>query len=154
MKKAYDHVIILVLLLSLSLKLSGQDQIDTLEYKPTALELHDLARTGFIPDTLAKYPRGVDGIILHLQKNIRYPVVAAKSNNTGRIIVSFSVDTTGKTGDFMIEQSGGKRLDQEAIRVIQTMKDWKPAVKDGAPVKSYYKKIVSFNLWRLRYRKK
>ncbi len=58
----------------------------------------------------------------------------------------------GKTGDFVIEKSAGKKLDQEAIRVIKSMKDWKPAVKDGMPVKSYYKQIVSFNLWRLRNR--
>ncbi|MGC9338007.1 MAG: hypothetical protein ACP5EQ_07985, partial [Candidatus Cloacimonadia bacterium] len=98
MKKVCYPVIILVLLLGLPSRLSAQDQADTLEYEPTALELHDMAKTGFIPDTLAKYPGGVYGIKLHIQKNIRYPRDAAMSKKTGRIIVSFSVDTIGKTG--------------------------------------------------------
>jgi protein TonB len=104
-----------------------------------------MAKTGFIPDTLAKYPGGVKGILLHLQKNIRYPLGAMEGGKTGRIIVSFAVDTTGKTGDFVILQSGGKLLDQEAIRLMQNMEEWKPAVKDGLPVKSYYWQIVSFH---------
>lgn len=145
MKKAYYPVIILVLLLILPSWLSAQNQADTLEYEPTSLELHDIAKTGFIPDTLAKYPGGVYGIKLHIQKNIRYPRAAAMSKKGGRIIVSFSVDSTGMTGDFVILRSGGKQLDREATRVIQIMEEWKPAVKNGLPVKSYYWQIVSFH---------
>jgi TonB family protein len=145
MKKVCYPVIILVLLLILPSWLSAQDQADTLEYEPTSLELHDIAKTGFIPDTLAKYPGGVYGIKLHIQKNIRYPLSAAMSKRGGRIMLSFSVDTTGTTGDFVILRSGGKQLDQEAIRLIQIMEEWKPAVKNGLPVKSYYWQIVSFH---------
>lgn len=152
MKKIYHLLTILVLLFSLTILSAAQEKKDTVDYKPTALELHDLARTGFIPDTLARYPGGVDGILLHIQKNIRYPRDAAMSKKTGRIIVSFSVDTAGNTGDFVIEKSAGKLLDREAIRVIETMKDWKPAIKNGSPVKSYYKQIVSFNWLGLIHR--
>ena len=144
MKKVYYPVIILVLLLILPSWLSAQEQADTLEYEPTSLELHDIAKTGFIPDTLAKYPGGVYGIKLHIQKNIRYPLAAAMSKRGGRIMLSFSVDTTGTTGDFVILRSGGKQLDREAIRLIQIMEEWKPAVKNGLPVKSYYWQTVSF----------
>jgi len=145
MKKAYYPVIILILLSILPSGLSAQEQADTLEYEPTSLDLHDIAKTGFIPDTLAKYPGGVYGVKLHIQKNIRYPRTAAMSKRGGRIIVNFSVDTNGMTGDFVILRSAGKQLDREAIRVIKIMEDWKPAVKDGLPVKSYYWQIVSFH---------
>jgi len=64
MKKTYYPVIILFSLFCLSFELSAQDQKDTIAYKAITLELHDLARTGFIPDTLAKYQGGVDGIRL------------------------------------------------------------------------------------------
>jgi len=63
----------------------------------------------------------------------------------GRVIVSLSVDTAGMPGDFVILRSAGKQFDREAIRVIKTVKDWEPAVKDGLPVKSYYWQIVSFH---------
>ena len=76
MKKVYYPVIILVLLLILPSWLFAQEQADTMEYEPTSLELHDIAKTGFIPDTLAKYPGGVYGIKLQIQKNIRYPLAA------------------------------------------------------------------------------
>ena len=145
MKKVYYPLIILALLLILPSWLCAQGQADTLEYKPASLELHDIAKTGFIPDTLAEYPGGVYGIKLHIQKNIKYPLAAAMSKKGGNIIVSFSVDTIGKTGDFVILRSGGKHLDREAIRVIKIMKEWKPAVKNGHPVKSYYWQIVSFH---------
>ncbi len=144
-KKAYYPVIIVVLLLIMPLCSSAQEKADTIEYEPTSLELHDIAKTGFIPDTLAKYPGGVYGIKQHIGKNIRYPLSAAMSKRGGRVIVSFSVDTTGKTCDFVILRSAGKQIDREAIRVIKIMEDWEPAVKDGLPVKSYYWQIVSFH---------
>ena len=145
MKKSYYIVIILVLLLILPSWLSAQEQADTLEYEPTSLELHDIAKTGFIPDTLAKYPGGAYGIKLQIQRNIRYPVNAIEAKKGGRIIISFSVDTAGMIGDFVILRSAGKQLDREAIRVMKKLKDWKPAVKDGLSVKSYYWQIVSFH---------
>ena len=121
-----------------------QDPEDSNEYQ-VVFNQFDMKRTGFMPDTFAKYPSGINGIKKYFAKNIRYPVNAAQKNQKGRVIVSHSVDIDGSVDELIVIQSAGKTLDKEVIRLTKKMTDWLPAIKDGKPVKVYYQEVVLFH---------
>lgn len=127
----------------------AQDKNEIPDLMEVDLQYLDLGRTGFIPDTLPKFPGGYDGVQYHIGINLRYPEYSAMNSKTGRVIVSHSVEIDGSINEVTVVQSAGKRLDKEVIRTVKTMKDWKPAIKDGEPVKVYYKQVVSFMMGKI-----
>ena len=63
----------------------------------------------------------------------------------GTVMVCFVVDTDGIISDAHIHNSVHPALDREAIRVIMKSPKWKPAMKDGKPVRVSYTMPVMFN---------
>jgi protein TonB len=62
----------------------------------------------------------------YLKKNKRYPGKAIEANVEGKVFVSFVVDEKGKVGRAKIEKGIGYGCDEEAIRVINSLPNWKP----------------------------
>ena len=58
----------------------------------------------------------------------------------------FVVDTDGKITDAHVHEGVHPLLDAEAIRVVMKSPKWKPAKKDGMPVKVSYTLPVVFNI--------
>jgi len=54
----------------------------------------------------------------------------------GTVYTSFLVTTNGKIADARIEKKGHQRaeFEEEALRVINAMPKWKPAMLNGKPV--------------------
>ena len=129
---------------------NAQDAAQENEYKEVPLQYYDLSRTGFIPDTLTRFRGGIKGVRTYIQKNIRYPASSAIGGEKGGVIVGFAVNIDGTTGEIKILKSATKSLDREAMRIIKLLKDWQPAIKDGKPVKVYYKQIISFDTFIIR----
>ncbi|CAN5242489.1 hypothetical protein BH23BAC2_BH23BAC2_25700 [soil metagenome] len=76
----------------------------------------------------AKFPGGQAVLQNYLKENIKTP-----ANITGRVVVHFKIDQTGKVS---IEKITGDRVElkMEAYRVVSIMPDWEPALQDGDPV--------------------
>lgn len=97
-------------------------------------------------DNLPEYPGGMDGLMKFLVNNIRYPEEAMKSNVQGRVVVKFIVADDGSVVDPTIVKGVDQSLDQEALRVVNSMPKWKPATVKGKPVSCYFTLPVSFRL--------
>lgn len=70
-----------------------------------------------------------------------YPAECWENGIQGRVIVQFTIDEHGRTGNVKILKEAAPQLDRIAERIILTMPDWKPALDDeGKPIK------VSYNL--------
>lgn len=95
---------------------------------------------------MPQYPSGINGLISFLSENINYPEDAEKQGIEGKVIVSFVVDTDGTIKDAEVVQKVYPSLDAEAVRVIMSMPKWKPATKQGVPVRVRYKLPISFAL--------
>lgn len=81
-----------------------------------------------------------------ISQNIKYPSEASKNGISGRVIIQFSIDTTGKLCDAKILRGVEPGIDKEALRVINQSPQWTPAEQGGKKVKQQFVMPVVFSL--------
>lgn len=94
----------------------------------------------------AEFPGGLSAMTEWLSNNIIYPPVSQSKKIEGRVIVKFVVERDGSIGDAMIVKGVNSELDQEALRVVKAMPDWKPGRVQGKAVRCYFVIPISFKL--------
>ncbi len=94
----------------------------------------------------AKMPIYIGSVSQHLINNLRYPDYAKDNNIMGKVTIRFVVNEDGFLSDAKVLKGIGGGCDQEAIRVINLMKRWKPGIKDDVPVKVYFNQTITFSL--------
>jgi TonB family protein len=98
--------------------------------------------------TIADEMPAFDGDISdYTAKSLRYPDSARIRNEQGRSIVRFVVTKLGHIDSARIARTSGSAvLDEEAIRFIASMPNWKPGNIQDAPVAVYFSLPVNFVL--------
>ena len=81
-----------------------------------------------------EFPGGQDSLDSFLNSNLDYPDSAKINHIQGRVYVGFMIDRNGKIQKPRILSSASQYLDQEALRVVNLMPDWKPGTAGGTPV--------------------
>ena len=82
-----------------------------------------------------------------VQEKLVYPEKSAEDGSQGRVFIQFAVNSKGDICDIKVLRStGDPLLDEEAIRVIKTSPQWKPARQGGANVKQQFTMPVTFKL--------
>ena len=129
-----------------------------------------------IAEHLPSFPGGTEALMKYMMQNLKYPQAAIDMAFEGRLIVQFVVRKDGSLGDFKIlrgseeiiaaavkraEQESGhalteaekkpladaaKSLDDEALRVINAMPRWQPALQRGKRVNCKFTLPVTFRL--------
>lgn len=89
----------------------------------------------FEVDSVAVPRGGMEYLTTFVQANLRKPIAAQAKGNGGRIIVSGIVETDGRITDVKNLSSFRPDCDREAVRVFNLFNAWKPAYKDGRPVR-------------------
>lgn len=129
--KKYSSLILFIhVLFSVSVTTKAQSDTTYTEVYPQGIK-PDFS----IVDSWPMYPGGADGITRHIITNVKYPAAALEAKVKGVVIIAYLVQKDGTVGDVRVVKSVHPALDQEAIRVIQLMKPWKPAIQRGEPVK-------------------
>ena|GEM_PF-53796 len=98
------------------------------------------------PDSMPEFPGGLQALIRYVYNAIIYPEEARKLRIQGRVISSFIINANGSISEVKIEQGVNPLLDEEAIRVLNTMPDWKPGKQAGRSVRVKYILPISFRL--------
>jgi TonB family protein len=99
-----------------------------------------------VAEKMPEFPGGNGEMAIFLQKNINCPTMARENGETGKVFVKFIVDTGGKIlSPIVLKSSGYKSLDNEAIRVVQTMPNWNAGMDAGKKVSVYFNLPISFN---------
>ena len=80
-----------------------------------------------------------------VSQNVKYPKSAKEAGIEGTVKVHFVIDKKGKISEAHVCESVHPLLDKEAVKVIKKSPKWKPAKKDGRPVKVSYTMTVMFN---------
>lgn len=97
-------------------------------------------------DIQAEFPGGLKGFYAYLGEHLKYPSLAKEMRIQGKVFVEFIVNADGKVSDIKIIRGLNGGLNEEAIRVMSQMPDWKPGEKRGKKVASKYKLPITFRL--------
>ena len=98
-------------------------------------------------DEMPEYPGGVSAMMTFVMENIKYPEEAKQAKKEGRVLCSFIIDKEGKvTEPHVVKSSGTQCLDDEAVRIVSLMPDWKPGKDKGEPVNVLYTIPILFKL--------
>ena len=81
-----------------------------------------------------------------IQKNIKYPSSAVNDSVEGTVIVSFVIDTLGKTINHTVVRGVRDDLNNEALRVSKLIKFDKPASQKGRPIPIQYVIPIVFDV--------
>lgn len=90
-----------------------------------------------------EFPGGMQAWIAFLSRHLQTPDNLEPGERKA-VLVSFVVDKDGSVTGFRVVQSGGRRFDDEVIRVLRKMPKWKPAIQNGHPVALSYTQPVTF----------
>lgn len=93
-----------------------------------------------------KFPGGNAAMMKFLSDNIKYPAEAQEKGIHGRIITNFVVEKDGSLNEVKVVRGVDPLLDAEAVRVIQSMPNWKPGTQKGETVRVRYTLPVVFRL--------
>lgn len=118
------------------------DEIDYVEVEPEPEE----EEIFMVVEDAPEFPGGTQALLDYLRKNIKYPPICRENGIQGRVLVSFVVNKDGAIVEPQVVKSVNKQLDQEALRVISTMPNWKPGKQRGKPVRVKYTVPVNFRL--------
>lgn len=93
------------------------------------------------PDVFPVFPGGESEMWRYMVENLEFP---EGFSGRGRVVVRFTVTDKGKIKDVTVVRSVNKAADEEAMRVVKSMPDWEPGLKDGKPVNTSFVLPVVF----------
>lgn len=97
-------------------------------------------------DQQPQFPGGNNSLASFLQNNIHYNPKARELGISGKVHSSFIINSKGEVEAIKIIRSLGYGLDEEVIRVLAKMPEWKPGYYQGKPVSTILNIPVSFSL--------
>lgn len=89
-----------------------------------------------LPDIEPMYAGGSQAMTRFISTSLRYPREAADNDIQGLVVYNFVVELDGTLSDFEIMHRAHPLLDAEALRIIQSMPAWRPAVYKGKSVRA------------------
>ena len=112
-----------------------------------AIEIESQTEASFlVVEQQPEYPGGMGAMRDFLSKSLNYPRSAASAGVSGKVFVSFVVNSDGSLTDVQVLKGIGFGCDEEAVRVMQKMPRWKPGKQSGRAVRVKYNLPISFTL--------
>ncbi len=97
-------------------------------------------------EEMPEFPGGEQALISYLASSTNYPHLARSMNIQGTVFVSFVVETDGSISNVELTRGIGGGCDEEALRVISGMPQWKPGKQSGRPVRVSFSSRIVFRL--------
>jgi protein TonB len=88
----------------------------------------------FTAEQAPAFPGGNAALLKFLNNKLTYPAAALDRQLSGKVHVTFVVDTAGHLHDPRVVRGLGFGLDEEAIRLVRLMPWWTPGKIKGQPV--------------------
>ncbi|MBC9912706.1 energy transducer TonB [Chitinophaga varians] len=98
-------------------------------------------------EIMPEFPGGQEALFKYLRKNLIYPHMAQENGIGGTVFVQFVVGRDGAILDVKtVGPAKGAGLDEEALRVMRKMPNWKPGRQNGRAVAVLYNLPIRFEL--------
>jgi protein TonB len=99
-----------------------------------------------VVEEMPSFPGGEDAMMKFINSNIVYPEIAKENNIQGTVTLSFVVNYKGIVDNVRLIKGVDPSLDNEAIRVVKSIPQWKPGRQAGKPVNVSFSVPVKFRL--------
>ena len=145
---------LIIAVLLFSIKSQAQNRIDTAYTAPgfnNEIAATDSTNTSNKQDedyviTVEQMPEFKGDLLKFLSKKVRYPKSALENKIEGKVIVQFIIEKDGSISNVEIVKKAGWGMDEEAIRVIKLMPNWKPGKQNGKAVRVLFTLPINFKL--------
>jgi TonB family protein len=97
-------------------------------------------------DVMPQFSGGDAALLRFIGENTRYPKEAKEKNIMGRVIVKFMVTADGSVAEAGILKGVAQLLDNEALRVVNTLPKFTPGQYQGQNVPVWYMIPITFTL--------
>ena len=105
-----------------------------------------MAQTAANEATPAQFPGGDGKMTGYIEQNLQYPAAALRNGIEGVVEVRFIVKTDGTREQLTIVRLVDPDLETEAIRLVDGMPAWIPAMSAGKPIDSETNVRIPFML--------
>lgn len=124
------------------------DDETIIEATPVLQEEEELdeAKVFFVVEEMPEFPGGERALIKYINSHVEYPVIAQENGVQGRVTINFVVETDGRVTEASVLRPVDPALDQEAMRVVNSMPRWKPGKQRGKPVRVSFRVPIIFKL--------
>lgn len=100
----------------------------------------------FVVDEMPEFPDGQLALRKFIARTIKYPVKAQENGIQGKVFVNFVVAKDGSVKNAKVVRGVDPSLDQEALRVVNSLPKWKPGKQKGKEVAVSYTVPINFVL--------
>lgn len=88
-----------------------------------------------VVDEGPEFPGGEYALMQYISKNLRIP---SEIEVQGRVTLSFIIEKDGSISNVKVLRSASDLLDEEAVRLIESMPKWKPGKVNGKAVRTQW----------------
>jgi TonB family protein len=97
-------------------------------------------------ETMPEYPGGQEALRNFIYTNVKYPEIAKEKGIQGKVYVQFVVNSSGDVEQVKLARGVDPIIDEEAIRVVKSLPQWKPGEQKGIKVSVTYTVPINFAL--------
>ena len=97
-----------------------------------------------VVEKMPSFPGGDAELLKYIATNIKYPKESQDNGEQGRVICSFIVGRDGSVNNPEVLRGVTPLLNEEAVRVINTMPRWNPGMQRGKAVAVKYTVPITF----------
>ncbi|MBN2662796.1 MAG: energy transducer TonB [Bacteroidales bacterium] len=97
-------------------------------------------------EQMPEFPGGVAALKQYIAENVEYPQMAQENDIQGTVYLRFVVSKTGNVGTVEVTRGVDPLLDDEAVRVVESLPKFKPGMQGGRAVPVWYSVPIVFQL--------
>lgn len=107
---------------------------------------HDPNEPFTIVEEMPEFPGGKEAMMKYLGNKIQYPKEATENGIEGTVFIAFVVEADGSISNVNMLRGIGGGCNEEALRVVKGMPNWKPGKQRGKEVRVKYNLPIRFKL--------
>jgi len=97
-------------------------------------------------EQMPTFPGGTEAMYSYVYKELKYPAIARENGIAGQVIVQFVVSKEGEIQKAKVVRGIGGGCNEEALRIVNSMPKWNPAMHNGRTVAVTFTLPIKFSL--------
>ncbi|MEO6189050.1 MAG: energy transducer TonB [Saprospiraceae bacterium] len=97
-------------------------------------------------EQMPEFPDGAKAMYDYIHDKLKYPAIARENDIQGTVVVQFVVTSSGDITKVSVARGIGGGCDEEAIRVVRSMPNWRPGKHNGKSVPVSFTLPIKFKL--------